>query len=83
MTCMQQGGQLAPWLSPLLHCFREERSKTMLIPILWTAIVCMFTGVAVHYNCEGASDEVAVLFTMFVAIGFSFAALVLCLVAGM
>ena len=55
----------------------------MLIPILWTAIVCMFTGVAVHYNCEGASDEVAVLFTMFVAIGFSFAALVLCLVAGM
>lgn len=55
----------------------------MLIPVLWTAIVSLITGVAVHYNCEGVSDEAAVLFTVFIAVGFSFAALMLCIVAGM
>ena len=55
----------------------------MLIPILWTAIVSLFTGVAVYYNCQDVSDETAVLFIAFIAIGFSFAAMLLLIVAGM
>lgn len=55
----------------------------MLIPILWTAIVSLITGVAVYYNCQEATDEAAVLFTAFIAIGFAFTAMLLCIAAGM
>ena len=55
----------------------------MLIPMCWTAVVCLFTGVAVYCNCLDMTEDGAVLFIAVLSTAFTFCALLLCLIAGM
>ena len=52
----------------------------MLIPMIWSAIVALTTGVAVYCNCIDSNENDAVFFTSILAIGWAFAAMLLCIV---
>lgn len=55
----------------------------MLIPIIWSVVVCLITGTAVYCNCRYANEYEAGFFICILAIGWAFVSLMLCLAAGM
>ena len=55
----------------------------MLIPMCWTIVVCLMTGVSVYFNCMDMTEEGAALFIAVLSIAFAFCALMLCLCCGM
>lgn len=59
------------------------KEKEMLIPMCWTAIVCLLTGMAVYCNCQDASEEQAVFFIAILATAFTFCTLIMCIACGM